>query len=197
MAPSDRQLLRRTHAGHEASAREFWDRHAGWMRAFARSSLGGRRDAAEDVVQTVFCRILELDRRTIRSVSDVAPWLASAVRNSALNHLRAARRAESRESRRASPNAGHATPDSSLAAAIESLPRHLRDVVHLRHVAGLTTAQTALALGVPRGTIASRHHAAIGKLRDLLDPDRPRDAQESSSAFATQPPRGGVHAPAL
>ncbi len=173
MTSNDRTLLCRTHAGHEPSARELWKRHAGWMLAYARSVLGEpRSSSADDVVQAVFCRLLGLDRGTIRSVREVRPWLARAVRHEALNQIRSARRAAQRDARAHRPSQGaQATPGAlDLASAMSRLPRRLREVAHLRHIAGLTTDQAALALGVPRGTVASRCHAAVRALRDMLDP---------------------------
>ncbi len=97
MHPDDRTLLRKTHAGHEPSARELWRRHAGWMLAFARTISGDRRGvSADDIVQSVFCRLLGLDRSAVRAVRDVRPYLAQATRREALNQLRAARRAAAR-----------------------------------------------------------------------------------------------------
>lgn len=174
MPADDQTLLRRTHAGHEPSARELWSRHAGWMAAYARSVLGRRGGAlADDVVQSVFCRVLSLDRRALRRVREVRPWLARAVRHEALNHLRSAGRASRRDAE-AGPRTD--TPDPphharhDVASALASLPRHQREVAYLRHVAGLTVDQTATALGLPRGTIASRNHAAMQRLRDILQP---------------------------
>lgn len=170
MHADDRTLLRRTHSGHEPSARELWRRHAGWMLAFARSIVGERRGvSADDVVQAVFCRLLELDRATVRGVRDVRPYLAQLTRREALNQLRTARRAARREALAGGEAVGAAAVDhAELALALARLPRRLREVVHLHHITGLSTDQTALALGVPRGTVASRSHAAVRALRELL-----------------------------
>jgi RNA polymerase sigma-70 factor (ECF subfamily) len=160
------------------------------MLAYARGCLGTRRSGAEDVVQAVFCRVLEMDRRTVRQVREVRPWLAQLVRRTALNHARSVRRAAARDSAR--PPTGRrevsASPGPEVATALARLPRRLREVLHLRHVAGLSTDQTALALGIPRGTVASRHHAAIAALRDLL---------ESRGERASDVTAGAIHAHAI
>ncbi|MCC7389869.1 MAG: sigma-70 family RNA polymerase sigma factor [Phycisphaerales bacterium] len=178
MHPDDRTLLRKTHAGHEPSARELWRRHAGWMLAFARTITGDRRGvSADDIVQSVFCRVLALDRSAVRGVRDVRPYLAQSTRREALNQLRAVHRAAQRAAAggAAREAGGHDGPDSidsaALALAVSRLPRRLREVVHLRHIAGLSTDETALALGLPRGTVASRTHAAVRSLRDMLAPE--------------------------
>jgi RNA polymerase sigma factor (sigma-70 family) len=187
MPTDDRTLLRKTHAGHEHSARELWHRHAGWMLAFARSVLGGRSVvSADDVVQSVFCRLLALDRSTIRDVREVRPWLARLVRHEALNQIRTARRTATREAAarptRAADEPG--APTLELVAAMAELPRRLREVAHLRHVVGLTTDQTALALGVPRGTVAGRCAAAMRTLRSLLGSPSP-DATNTTPTGTT------------
>ncbi len=205
MPTDDQRLLHRTHAGHEPSARELWSRHAGWMAAYAGSVLGSRNGSmADDVVQSVFCRALALDRRTVRLVQDVRPWLARAIRHEALNHLRTVRRAAQRElqaARRNTPVDTTPDPNSDVAAALASLPRRQREVAYLRHVVGLTVDQTALALGLPRGTVASRTRAAIQSLRNKLESAAPatptypttpadRDATRHDPATPTTP-----HAP--
>ncbi|MFG0259528.1 MAG: RNA polymerase sigma factor [Phycisphaerales bacterium JB041] len=191
MPADDQTLLRRTHAGHEPSARELWSRHAGWMAAYARSVLGRRGDGlADDVVQSVFCRVLSLDRRAVRRVVEVRPWLARAVRHEALNHLRTLRRAALREASTAARSVALQTtaddpPD--LAAAMAGLPRRQREVAYLRHVAGLTVEQTAAALGVPRGTVASRNHAAMQRLRDTLERSHPSRAEQPGHRDTARP----------
>ncbi len=47
-----------------------------------------------------------------------------------------------------------------------------REVLHLRHTAGLSFAQIAEALDQPLGTVLARGHRALGKLRKMLtEPD--------------------------
>lgn len=171
MPESDAQLLRRTLRGHSPSARSLWERHAPGLRAYAASILGrARADAADDIVQSVFCSLLSPEMRLAAPARDVPAWLAALTRNHALQHLRAGARARRREST-PRPTATPTARESAILNRIDSLPRRLREVLYLRHVAGLTVDQTALALAISRGTVASRHHAAIQKLRSFIDPD--------------------------
>jgi RNA polymerase sigma-70 factor (ECF subfamily) len=48
------------------------------------------------------------------------------------------------------------------------LPEGQRDVWELAEVQGLRYAEIAQALGIPVGTVKSRHHHAVRKLRTLL-----------------------------
>jgi len=185
LSRDDRQLLIRTRDGHEPAARLLWERHAPRLIAYARSILPPSL-SPEDTVQSVFCRVVALDRAAIGAVQDVPAWLTSLVRREALNAVRAARRERARVERAgaiarsalreeggsgtgAAPGVGNApATHEALHRALESLPRRLREVVTLKHVCGLTFDQTAHALSVPRGTAAARYRVAIVTLRGLL-----------------------------
>jgi len=56
-------------------------------------------------------------------------------------------------------------------AAIDALPESLRQVVTLCELADLKYEEIAEILGVPAGTVASRRHAAMGRLEDALSED--------------------------
>ena len=66
---------------------------------------------------------------------------------------------------RATPSAAHA---SEVYAAIATLPAPLRDVVAAVDLAGLSYAEAASALGVPRGTVMSRLFRARARLAGAL-----------------------------
>lgn len=173
----DCQLLQQTHTGNEPAARALWARFAPRLLAYAASITG---TAADDVVQSVFVSILSQPRSVIREVQDPAAWLLTLTRRAALNHLRAFRRERNRRRERAvqaeqaARRQGPVFVDQeALNAAVSSLPRRLREVVVLRHIAGLTFDQTAAALGANRNTTASRYRDAMDRLRAILDVDTP------------------------
>ena len=57
----------------------------------------------------------------------------------------------------------------SLKEAIRRLPEPLRDVIILRYFTGLTLEETASALSIPRGTVATRQRKALSLLKlDLM-----------------------------
>ncbi len=73
---------------------------------------------------------------------------------------------------------GAARPDPSelarLRAALERLSEPDREVIELRHHAGLDFKKIAEILGEPVGTVLARRHRALRKLRDLMESaDRP------------------------
>lgn len=170
MPPTDLELLLDTRRGHSEAARALWQRHAPALLVYAASLLRrAAADAAEDAVQKAFLRILDLPEPALASIIDVPAWLVALVRNFALDHLRQTRREQLRRSRHSPPD--QARPhDPALAAAIERLPARLREVIVLRHIAGLTFDQLSLALGAPRSTISSRYTAAVERLEIILSP---------------------------
>lgn len=168
MPHADLELLIATHRGHEPSARLLWARHAQRLLAHARAILR-EPGAAEDVVQSVMCRLLELPRSRLAAVNDVAAFLVASTRREALNHLRAARREQARrEAAPAQPVAPASSAPDDLRDALDALPRRLREVVVLRHVGGLTFDQIALALAANRNTVAGRYRDAIHALRRVM-----------------------------
>ncbi len=162
---SDKSLLLRTHKGDEQAARSLWERFAPRLLAFARVMS---RDHADDVVQQVFCTILARRRSELRRVEDVTAWLFRLTRNSAINHARTESREHARRANAATPSRP-TTHDAELLSAIESLTPEQREVVVLRHIGGLTFDQIALAIDVNRNTAATRHRAAMARLRELLE----------------------------
>jgi len=169
----DRQLLLATHRGHEASARVLWDRHGPRLLAHARLILRDRA-AADDVVQAVMCRLLELPKARLAAVTDVAAFLSASVRHQAINYLRAARREAARRSCsriRADASSTSAVPHHTdeLAAALAALPRRQHEVIILKNAGGLTFDQIASVLETNRNTVAARYRSALESLRKILD----------------------------
>lgn len=60
------------------------------------------------------------------------------------------------------------TEDMRLVAALQSLPRRMREVVVLRYYVDLTEAQTAKQLGISVGTVKSTSSKAFAKIRKTL-----------------------------
>lgn len=210
MEPSDAQLLVRTCRGDETAARLVWARHSGPLRAYASTILGAAlRHHADDVVQSVMCAILKASPRKLARVTDARLWLATLARRHCLNTLRSVGR-EGRKRRGASeaaPRRAIASPREAeapapaLAAALDLLPRRLREVVVLKHISQLTFDQIALSLDRNRSTLASQYQEAMRRLKELLqDQDRtierdgagfqPLDRATSPEQSAPPPPLG-------
>lgn len=59
--------------------------------------------------------------------------------------------------------------DRRLKRALNELPDRSREILLLEIFAGVPRERLALMLGIPAGTLASRKHAAVGRLKELLD----------------------------
>lgn len=160
------------HRGDQGAARELWSRLGGRLTALASAMLRHTPGASlgPDAVQSVFLRVLKLPGREVRAVEDGAAWLATLVRREAID----TRRRLSRGAARDAANSGgpvfasEAGGDAELLMALDELDEHQRELVLLRHVAGLTFEQIALVLEENRDTLASRYRAAMGRLREIV-----------------------------
>jgi RNA polymerase sigma factor (sigma-70 family) len=132
--------------------------------------LGSREDA-EDATQSVF---LALARKagSLRP-GNLRSWLHGvAVRTAAFVARTRARRARrEKEAAEMTPPAAEANWDDvrpHLDMELNRLPSRLREAVTGHYLAGLTRAELARELGVPVGTVQSRIHAGLQKLRTKL-----------------------------
>ncbi|MGH8928270.1 MAG: RNA polymerase sigma factor [Acidimicrobiia bacterium] len=140
------------------------------------------RDAseAEDATQEAFMKAYRALGR-FRPEAEFRPWLLRIVRNEALNRRRSARRRAGLAVKLASdpvladaalsPEAAVVRDEDRrhLLEAVTALPWRLREVIECRYFLGLSEAETALALGVPAGTVKSRSARAIGLLRMITE----------------------------
>lgn len=151
-------------------------------------ALGAGSDA-EDVVQQAFLKAYcSLGR--FRDGSAFKPWLLSIVANETRNTVRSAVRQRSLVGREAAlAEAEPLIPESAdpavaalererraaLLAALDRLSEEHRLVVTYRYLLEMDEAETAEALGWPRGTVKSRLNRALRKLGRLLPqgPDAP------------------------
>ncbi|MFN7021495.1 MAG: RNA polymerase sigma factor [Phycisphaerales bacterium] len=178
--PTARQLLLGTHRGDAEAAARLYRRFAPRMLAYARALLGrsARTGVADDAVQQAFVHVLAARAEVVERVEDELAWLIRLTRNAALN----ARRTQTRSALREKMRAGleRRTPSSAadgsleeLLAAVSTLEDDHRELLLLRHVAGLTFEQMALALEENRNTLATRYRAALVRLREMMPAKNP------------------------
>jgi RNA polymerase sigma-70 factor (ECF subfamily) len=148
-----------------------------------RSALGVTRDSrlAEAVVQEVFlavwCQPDRFDPRRGRPVT----WLLAITRHKAID---AVRREQVRRAEPAEQMAEIADETVDLArevwlaiqreqvrSAVASLSDRQREVIELAYYEGYSQAQLAQILEQPLGTVKSRTHVALARLRASLEDD--------------------------
>lgn len=140
------------------------------------------RNAAEadDAVQTAFVKAYYALGR-FRRGAPFRPWILRIVTNEARNRVRSSARAADMHLKLAQTSPSEdATPSpemevlagearAELLAAVDSLPAKQRLAVSYRYLLGLSEAETASALGWPRGTVKSRLSRALGRLKITLE----------------------------
>jgi RNA polymerase sigma-70 factor, ECF subfamily len=157
--------------------------HLDMLYSLARRMTSGREEA-EDLVQETYAQALRSWRRA--PPDRIAPWLATICLNTARSQLR---RRASRPTEILDPEPGAALPDhadteidalrrldrEAVLAAVRALPIEQREAVALMDLRGLSAAEIAKMLGVPRNTVLSRAHRGHKRLAVLLEEVRRRD----------------------
>ena len=124
--------------------------------------LGSEADALEAVDEAVYKALRAL--KQLREPTFFETWLTRILINECHKELRRRSRFSKEETlpETAGPDAYEHLP---LKEAVHRLPEELRSVVILRFFAGYTQAETAAALEVPQGTVATRQRRALELLR--------------------------------
>ena len=145
--------------------------------AMRTAALLGAGSDTEDVVQEALVKAYRSLGR-FRLDRPFRPWLLRIVANEAHNAHRSAVRRSAREERDAralttwlddvSVDVTDREAKEQVLAAVGRLPDPLRRVVVCRYLLELGEAETAVVLGVPRGTVKSRLSRGLGRLRDDL-----------------------------
>ncbi len=128
-------------------------------------SLTRSRETAEDIVQTVFYRLL----RRGRLPKELRPYAFRAVRNAATDLARREERGAKHASIFASPEVGADAAAIALrdemAALLDGVGGDERECIVLKTYNGLTFQEISAVLGVPVGTAASWYRRGIEKMR--------------------------------
>jgi len=142
------------------------DRHEPRLRRVAYGMLGDA-SRVDDVLQDAFLKAYRKLPAAFDSLQAESAWLYRIVHNCCLDELRRRRRRPEvvgLVERAADPD-----PDSLVVAgALAELNEQSRAVVLLVDLIGFDYETAAAALGVPRGTVASRLNTARAQLRELL-----------------------------
>jgi len=125
---------------------------------------------AEDITQNVFAKLGVAIHRYEERAVPFAAWIMRVARNATLDHLRARRQIPVEEVRVSEPIDERAALErrQSLKDALASLPVEQREVLVLRHVAGLSPPEIAERLGKTESSIHGLHHRGRSSLKAAL-----------------------------
>ncbi|MBI4785982.1 MAG: sigma-70 family RNA polymerase sigma factor [Chloroflexi bacterium] len=143
-------------------------------------------DAAEaaDAAQDAFLRAYRA-LNSFKLGQPFRPWLLRIVTNQALNRVKAAQRRTRMSERYAHElemNPRDPSPDQTLAEkeaharlldAVTRLSADEQALVSLRYFLELPESEVAETLGVPLGTIKSRLHRTLARLREIIQREFP------------------------
>lgn len=157
--------------------------------------LTGDPEMSRDIAQESFLRILKAAPR-YEPRARFTTFLYTVVRNLVVEISRQPRRRRELSASELPPGTGTGeagvtsrepeTPDvalerkelrQTLRDALASLPAELREAFVLTEIEGLRYAEVAEICNCPEGTVASRKHHAVERLRKILGPNAPEKKQ--------------------
>jgi RNA polymerase sigma-70 factor, ECF subfamily len=167
------RAVRAAQQGDSEALAFLYARYADDICAYLRSIVGDHHEA-EDLTQQLFAKLMRIiGKYQPREVPFLA-WMLRVSRNLALDHLRSRRAVPCEEIR--SEQRGEAVSTAravvrsrELREALAALPSDQREVLLLRHLAGLSPGEIALRSGRSEGSIHGLHHRGRRALQaDLL-----------------------------
>jgi RNA polymerase sigma-70 factor, ECF subfamily len=158
----------------QALLRRLYDDHATALRAYVTRLLADAHQA-EDVVQETMLRAWRNADAMVPERGSVGGWLMRVAHNIAVDKIRACKaRPEELDESAAVPRSldDHATEVVEAVFVARSLarlsPAH-REVLRVVYFADRTAVQAAEELGLPVGTVKSRTHHALRRLKVCLE----------------------------
>lgn len=195
------ELLEAAARGVERAWRELVELY--WRRVFALARTRLRdADMAEEITQSVFVTVAEkLSDGGYDERGRFESWLFRITMNRVRDEARRAKRqatpSDPAELTAFAPpvdpsHDGSARSDEDefvdLRAALERLPEADREIIALRHHAGLAFSEIVAVLDEPMGTLLARHHRALKKLRAMLEqPDERRENDTNAGSEREAP----------
>lgn len=129
-----------------------------------------QREDCQDVIHDAYTRIWERRLKVDETTLDALVWTAAL--NLARNRLRWRRLWRHEPLDEDTPVARSSNEDflatRRLHDALRQLPAVSRDVLLLSEFSGLGGQEIAVVLGIPAGTVASRKHNAVERLKALM-----------------------------
>lgn len=125
---------------------------------------------AEDITQGLFLRLTPALKSYTASEVPFRAWLRRVARNAALEHLRSTRITPVQEVPTVNENTEALRSErvQDLREALERLPYEQREVLVLRHLAGLSPGDIARMLNKTEAAIHGLHHRARVTLKTAL-----------------------------
>ncbi len=155
------QAIKRAQEGDKDALGFLYARYADNIYGYVRSIVHNHHEA-EDITQHVFTKLMRvIDKYEERDVPFFA-WALRVARNVTMDHIRSERLIPVEEIRKADDRE-ESDPAlrgrmQDLREALDTLPLAQREVLILRHVAGLSPVEIAQLTGKSEGSVHGLHH---------------------------------------
>jgi RNA polymerase sigma-70 factor (ECF subfamily) len=182
----DAELIARAAEGDSSAFQVLVEQHRSMVYRVAYQFAGNHHDA-EDIAQDVFIKVYRSLSR-FRQDSQFTSWIYRIAMNACIDHRRrqlsagaapsGARLNEDAEQQMVNTPEDGPGPETTayagelgsvLETAIGRLPHGQRIVFIMRHYEGLKLGEIASALGLAEGTVKRQLHAAVHRLRAVLN----------------------------
>ncbi len=154
------RAVKRAQAGDRDALGFLYTRYADNVYGYVRSIVHDEHEA-EDITQHVFAKLIHVIGKYEERDVPFFAWILRVSRNVAVDHIRRQRAVPVEEVRRIGEERDdRATSErlSDLREALAKLPPDQREVLVLRHFAGLSPTEIAVRTGRSEGSVHGLHH---------------------------------------
>lgn len=163
------QAVRRTKQGDMDALHFLYVRYADDVLGYVRSFVHDHHEA-EDITQNVFAKLMKAIARYEERDVPFTAWILRVARNAALDHMRVRRAVPVDEVRTSDRglDLGDYERSRMLRDALAELPDDQREVLVLRHIAGLSPTEIGKLVGKTESSIHGLHHRGRRALQASL-----------------------------
>jgi RNA polymerase sigma-70 factor, ECF subfamily len=154
------RAVKRAQEGDREALGFLYARYADNVCGYVRSIVHDQHEA-EDVTQHVFTKLIHVIGKYEERDVPFFAWILRVARNVAVDHIRSQRLIPVEEVRTSDEGGGDPAggePMNDLREAVAKLPRDQREVLVLRHFAGLAPTEIAERMGRSEGSVHGLHH---------------------------------------
>ncbi len=154
------RAVKRAQQGDRAAMGFLYARYADNVYGYVRSIVHDPHDA-EDITQHVFAKLMHVIGKYEEREVPFLAWVLRVSRNVALDYVRRPRPVPVEDIRTSDEGGGDpagATRLNDLREALSTLPCEQREVLVLRHLAGLSPTEIAERTGRSEGSVHGLHH---------------------------------------
>jgi RNA polymerase sigma-70 factor (ECF subfamily) len=164
-----RKAVLRAKAGDSEGLHYLYVRYADDVLRYVTGFIRDHHEA-EDITQNVFAKLMKAINKYEEREVPFDAWIMRVARNAALDFLRAKRAVPTEEVRLADTGRAETALDRgrALRQALEDLPEDQREVLVLRHIAGLSPIEIASTLDKSESSVHGLHHRGRRSLRANL-----------------------------